>query len=62
MKKILIALLAVLLCFSLVACKDPAETTENNGDDSTDTENIVDTDTLAIGEDDNTKFGPPVTQ
>lgn len=58
MKKILIALLAVLLCFSLVACKDPVDTTESYPDETSGTEDIADTDTLSVGEDTNTEFGP----
>ena len=73
MKKILIALLAVLLCLSLIACDgDPADTTGNKGDETTlggeetpektdpeETEpEIADSDTLSVGEDDNTEFGP----
>ena len=78
MKKILIALLAVLLCLTFVACgPTPNETTEDKGNETTvDGEGttpsnpdvtqpaettepeVVDTDTLAIGEDNNTEFGP----
>lgn len=78
MKKILIALLALVLCLSFVACSgDPADTTVG-GDDTTvnggeatnpttpevtepaeTTEpEVVDSDTLAVGEDNNTEFGP----
>lgn len=66
MKKILIALLAVLLCLCFVACEDPADTTENNvngtenvttPEDTTEPE-VVDSDTLSVGEDNNTEFGP----
>ena len=69
MKKLLIALLAVVLCLSLVACgTDPAGTT---GDDVETTDGpestkapettepeIMDSDTLAVGEDDGAGFGP----
>lgn len=87
MKKILIALLAVLLCFSLMACDNTpeettpediggettpedigGETTPNEGDETTkpdettpeetETEEVLDTDTLAVGEDSNNEFSP----
>ncbi len=76
MKKILIALLAVLLCLTFVACGDPADTTVDAGDDVTTPEEggettpevntpeettepeVVDSDTLSVGEDNNTEFGP----
>ena len=85
MKKFLIALLAVLLCLTFVACgPTPDETTTDNGGDDTTLEGgddttleggdsttpegtdpaettepeVVDTDTLAVGEDNNTEFGP----
>ena len=78
MKKILIALLALVLCLSFVACgTDPVDTTVG-GDDTTiaggegstpttpevtepaETKEpeVVDSDTLAVGEDNNTEFGP----
>ena len=77
MKKFLIALLAVLMCLSLVACGEPSETT--GGDDTTggevvdgtgsvtpgtdgpgaaDTEEPEDTETLSVGVDNATEFGP----
>lgn len=72
MKKLLIALLAVVLCLSLVACgTDPAGTTGDdvettNGPETTTTPEtpettepeIMDSDTLAVGEDDGAGFGP----
>lgn len=74
MKKILIALLAVLLCLTFVACNGPAETTGGNDDVTTPEEGgvtpdvttpeettepeVVDSDTLSVGEDNNTEFGP----
>ena len=74
MKKLLIALLAVLICLSLVACGDPADTTGaddiTGGVDGTgsvtpgtdgpgvDTEEPEDTETLSVGVDDATEFGP----
>ena len=77
MKKILIALLAVLLCLTFVACgPNPAGTTDGNGDDVTTPEEggvstpevttpeettepeVMDSDTLSVGEDNNTEFGP----
>lgn len=75
MKKILIALLAVLLCLAFVACDNtPDVTTPEGGDDTTlgggeetpevttpeeTTEpEVVDSDTLSVGEDNNTEFGP----
>lgn len=75
MKKILIALLALVLCLSFVACDgNPAVSTDDNdttvvdgGDNTTPTvttpaettePEVVDSDTLAVGEDNNTEFGP----
>ena len=77
MKKLLIALLAVLLCLTFVACDEtPDVTTPDEGGNETTTDNggndgpsvttpeettepeVVDTDTLAVGEDNNTEFGP----
>lgn len=73
MKKILIALIAALLCLSLVACNNPADTTDGNDIDTTESTpdgpdntkpeettepEITDTDTLAVGEDDGAGFGP----
>jgi len=72
MKKLLIALLAVLLCLSLVACgTDPVDTTGDDvettdGTDAPETTKtpettepeVMDSDTLAVGEDDGAGFGP----
>lgn len=77
MKKLLIALLAVLICLSLVACGEPSETTGGDVVDGTgtvdgtgsvvdgtgsaggvETEEPMDTETLSVGTDTATEFGP----
>ena len=77
MKKLLIALLAVLMCLSLVACGEPSETTGGDvettggvvdgtgsvtpgtdGPGSVETEEPEDTETLSVGVDNATEFGP----
>ncbi|MBO5306009.1 MAG: hypothetical protein J6B12_04525 [Clostridia bacterium] len=54
MKKLLIALLAVLLCFGLMACNDPADTTGAE-DETTTGGDVVD------GTDEQPKDTDPVT-
>ncbi len=69
MNKLLIALLAVLICLSLVACGDPSETTggaddtgnvDGTGSGTPGGEDVdpMDTDNLSVGVDDATEFGP----
>lgn len=73
MKKILIALLAALVCLSLVACNGNGSETTLGTDDpvvdqtdpetsdteiETETEEVTDTETLSVSEDNATEFGP----